>query len=270
MLIVVKAGGKVLKSNLSEIADDVKNMVCNGGDNIVFVHGGGIEVTLIAEKLGRKQRFMISPKGFRSRYTDKDTAEIYNMVMSGKINKNIVSTFQSRGVLSIGISGVDGLLLKAKRKQRIVIIDERGRKRVADGGFTGKICKVNSELLKIFIENGYVPVVSPVAVGDEFELLNVDSDRAAASIAGALKADRLVFLTDVRGVMLHGKLLEKIKLSETKDIPSKIGVGMSTKVYAAAEAVGLGVEKVIIASGLRTSPISSATKHEDGTVITRG
>jgi len=270
MLIVVKAGGKVLKSNLSEIADDVKNIVCNCGDNIVFVHGGGIEVTLIAEKLGQKQRFMISPKGFRSRYTDKDTVEIYNMVMSGKINKNIVSIFQSRGVLSIGISGVDGFLLRAKRKQRIVIIDGRGRKRVADGGFTGKICKVNSELLKMLIENGYVPVVSPVAIGDEFELLNVDSDRAAASIAGALKADRLVFLTDVQGVMLHGKLLEKIKLSETKDILSKIGFGMSTKVYAAAEAVGLGVEKVIIASGLRTSPISSAIKHEDGTVITRG
>ncbi|MEM3704266.1 MAG: acetylaminoadipate kinase, partial [Candidatus Bathyarchaeia archaeon] len=171
---------------------------------------------------------------------------------------------------SVGLSGVDGFLLKARRKEKMVIVDERGRKKVTDAGFTGKICKVNTELLKLFIENGYVPVVSPVAIGEEFELLNVDGDRAAANIAGALKADKLVYLTDVEGVIIDGKPLKKIKVSETKDLLSRIGIGMSTKVHAAVEAINLGAEEAIISSGMQKSPISSSVKHESGTVITYG
>jgi len=270
MLIVVKVGGKVLQSNLSEVAKDVKDIVCKGEDNVVFVHGGGAEVTLIAQKLGLEQKFVTSPEGFRSRYTDKDTVETYNMVMSGKINKTVVLTFQSLGIPSVGLSGVDGSLLKAKRKEKIIVVDERGRKRVVDAGFSGKICKVETGLLKLLIENGYVPVISPVAIGEKFELLNVDGDRAAANIAGALQADRLILLTDVDGVMLDGKVLERLKLSEVKGILPKIGAGMSTKIHAATEALNLGVKEAIIASGLRKSPISSSIKHESGTVIIHG
>ncbi|MEM2337331.1 MAG: [LysW]-aminoadipate/[LysW]-glutamate kinase [Candidatus Bathyarchaeia archaeon] len=270
MLIVVKAGGNVLKNNLGEIASDVGDVVHKGGNSVIFVHGGGAEVTAIAEKLGQEQKFVISPEGFRSRYTDKDTVEIYNMVMSGKINKKIVSVFQSCGVRSIGLSGVDGGLLKAKRKERMIIVDERGRKKVIDAGFSGKIHEVNSELLKLLIGNGYVPVISPVAIGEEFELLNVDGDRAAASIAGAVKADKLVLLTDVEGVILDGKVVPITKSSEIKEALPKIGAGMSTKVHAAAEALNIGVKEVIISSGLRKSPITSAIRHENGTVIVNG
>jgi len=117
MLIVAKAGGNVVKNGLSEIAKDAKEIV-DRGNSLIFVHGGGAEVTLIAEKLGKKQSFVISPEGFRSRYTDMETVEILNMVMSGKINKGIVSAFQSRGVQSVGLSGVDGCLLKAKKKEK--------------------------------------------------------------------------------------------------------------------------------------------------------
>ena len=238
MLIIVKAGGKVLKNNLSEIAANIKNIINNNENQVVFVHGGGIEVTLIAEKLGEKQMFVTSPEGFRSRYTDKNTIRIYNMVMSGKINKDVVCVFQGCGIPCI------------------------------DAGFTGKIRKVNAELLKLLIKNGYVPVISPVAISEEFELLNVDSDRVAAVIAGTLQADKLVYLTDVQGVMLNGKILKKLKLSEIKTVLSRIGAGMSTKIHAAAEALKLGAKEVIIASGMQKVPISSTINRESGTVMT--
>lgn len=270
MLIVMKIGGKVLRENLPQIVDDIKAVMGKAENKIVLVHGGGIEVTNIAQKLGVTPKFVVSPEGFRSRYTDKETIEIYNMVMSGKINKHIVSTLQSRGIQSVGLSGADGSLLKAKRKGRIVIVDERNRKKVVDGGYTGKVEEVNTQLLTILINNGYVPVIAPVAISEQFEPLNVDGDRAAAQTAGALKADKLVLLTDVEGVMLNGKPLQNINTSEAKEILSKIGPGMITKVYAAIEAINLGAKEAIIVSGLIRTPVSSAINHESGTVVTYG
>jgi acetylglutamate/LysW-gamma-L-alpha-aminoadipate kinase len=269
MLIVVKVGGDVLKWRRSpELILDIKNILSE--HKIVLVHGGGVEVTEIASKLGKRQQFVVSPKGFRSRYTDKDTVEIYAMVMAGKINKQIVSTLQTHGVHGVGLSGLDGLLIQAKRKKRIVIVDETGRKRVVDGGYTGKINEVNTQLLQLLIENDYVPVIAPVAISEEFEPLNVDGDRTAAYIAGALKADRLILLTGVQGLILDDKLVPKLTVSEVKKILPKIGGGMITKVYAAIEALKQGVGEVTISFGLETHPISSPLKHKCGTVISRG
>jgi len=268
MLIMVKVGGTTLKGeSTSELFFDLKNILSE--NRVVFVHGGGVEVTEIASKLGKEQEFVVSPGGFRSRYTDKETIKIYTMVMAGKINKQIVSTLQSQGIPSVGLSGLDGLLVRAKRKKRIIIVDERGRKRVVDGGYTGKISEVNARLLWLLIENGYVPVIAPIAISEEFEPLNVDGDRTAAYVAGALKADRLIFLTDVEGLTLNGKLVSKLKVSEVKGVLPKIGRGMITKVYAAMEALNLGVGEVIITSGLEKQPISSSLGHKCGTVISR-
>jgi acetylglutamate/LysW-gamma-L-alpha-aminoadipate kinase len=169
----------------------------------------------------------------------------------------------------VGLSGLDGLLVQAKRKKRIVIVDETGRKRVVDGGYTGKINEVNTQLLQLLIENDYVPVIAPVAISEEFEPLNVDGDRTAAYIAGALEADRLVLLTGVQGLILDDKLVPKLTVSEVKKILPKIGGGMITKVYAAIEALEQGVGEVIISFGLETHPISSPLKHKCGTVISR-
>lgn len=265
MLIVVKIGGSILNGDSSEIVSDIKNVL--SANQIVLVHGGGKEVTEIASKLGKKQEFVVSPDGFRSRYTDKETIEIYTMAMAGKINKQIVSALQSKGIPVIGLSGLDGLLVRANRKKRLVIVDERGRKRIIDGGYTGTISQVNAQLLQLLINNGYVPVIAPIATGEEFEPLNVDGDRAAAYIAGALKADRLILLTDVEGLMLNGKLVSKLSISEAKEALPKIGRGMITKVYAAMEAINQGVGEVLITSGLQKLPISSSLKHECGTVI---
>ena len=268
MIIVVKVGGSILKEETSpDFVSDIKNLLSK--NRIILVHGGGKEVTEIASKLGREQKFVVSPNGFSSRYTDRETVEIFMMVMAGKINKQIVLALQSQGIPAVGISGLDGLLLKAERKKKLIAVDERGRKRVIDGGYTGKITQVNGALLRLLLEQSYVPVVTPIAVSEESEPLNVDGDRTAAFIAGALKADGLILLTDVQGLILKGKPVPRISASEVKENLSGIGQGMSTKVHAALEALNQGIGEVLITSGLKKRPISSALKHECGTVISR-
>ncbi|MEM3357029.1 MAG: [LysW]-aminoadipate/[LysW]-glutamate kinase [Candidatus Bathyarchaeia archaeon] len=267
-MIVVKVGGTVAKDMASsELVKDIKNLISE--NKVVLVHGGGDEVTEIASKLGKEQKFVVSPEGFRSRYTDKETAEIYTMVIAGKINKQIVTVLQSNGISAVGLSGLDGSLMRANRKKKIIIVDESGRKRVIDGGYSGKISEVNLHPIQLLVENGYVPVIAPVALSEEYEPLNVDADRAAAYVAGALKADKLVLLTDVEGLIIDNKVVSKLTLSEAEKTLPKIGSGMITKVYAAMEAVNMGVSESLIAYGLGKCPVSSALKHEYGTVITR-
>jgi len=267
MLLVIKMGGSILKEGASSaLISDLKEILKE--NKAVLVHGGGVEVTEIASKLGKEQKFIVSPEGFRSRYTDKETVEIYTMVMAGKLSKQIVLALQSQGIPSVGLSGLDGALLKAERKRKLIAVDEKGRKKVIDGGYTGKINTVEAGLLLSLLENGYVPVVTPVAVSEEYEPLNVDGDRTAAFVAGALKADRLILLTDVQGLTLKGTPIQKISAIEVKEVLSSIGLGMSTKVHAALEALNQGVHEVLITSGLGEKPISTALKHEAGTVVT--
>jgi acetylglutamate/LysW-gamma-L-alpha-aminoadipate kinase len=267
MLLVIKLGGSILKEGASsELVADMKNLAKE--HKLVLVHGGGAEVTETAAKLGKEQQFVVSPQGFRSRFTDKETMEIFTMVMAGKISKQIIVALQSQGIPAVGLSGLDGSLLKAERKKRLIIIDERGRKKVIDGGYTGKINKVKVDLLELLLKKGYVPVVTPIAISEEFEPLNVDGDRTAAVIAGDLKADRLILLTDVEGLLLNEKTISKITAAEAEETLSSIGKGMSTKVHAALEALNLGVKEVLVTSGVKQQPISSALKHKTGTVMT--
>jgi acetylglutamate/LysW-gamma-L-alpha-aminoadipate kinase len=192
------------------------------------------------------------------------------MVMAGRINKEIVSTLQRYHIPGVGLSGLDGFLIRAKRKKRLVVTDDRGRKRVIDGGYTGKISEINTTLLQLLMKNGYVPIIAPIATSEENEPLNVDGDRAAAYIAGALKAERLILLTDVSGVRLEEETVPKLTLTEVEKILPKIGRGMITKIYAAREALSQGVKEVVISSGREKQPIQSALENRNGTVITHG
>ncbi len=268
MLLVVKMGGSILKEGASnDLVADLKELLKE--NQVVLVHGGGVEVTEIARKLGKDQKFIISPEGFRSRYTDKETIEIYTMVMAGKINKHIVLALEAHGINAVGLSGLDAGILQAERKKRIIEVDTNGRKRVIDGGYTGKISAVNTDLLKLLLGKGYLPIVTPIALSEESEPLNVDGDRTAAIVAGALKADKLLLLTDVQGLMLKGERIPKITASEVKEVLSSIGAGMSTKVHAGLEALDEGVSEVLVTAGTGKNPISSALKHDTGTVITQ-
>jgi [amino group carrier protein]-L-2-aminoadipate 6-kinase len=267
MLLIIKMGGSILKEGAShDLVADLKEVAKT--NKVILVHGGGVEVTEIAKKLGKEQKFIISPEGFRSRFTDKETIEIYTMVMAGKINKQIVLALQAQGISAVGITGLDAATLTGDRKAKLIAVDERGRKKVMDGGYTGKITQVNSGLLNLLLEKGYVPIVTPIALSQDFEPLNVDGDRTAGIIAGELKADRLILLTDVAGLMLKGECVPKISSTEVKEVMSSIGSGMSTKVHAAMEALNHGVKEVLVTAGTGNQPISKALKHEVGTVIT--
>ncbi|MGC8936576.1 MAG: [LysW]-aminoadipate/[LysW]-glutamate kinase [Candidatus Methanomethylicaceae archaeon] len=267
MRVVVKIGGDLLKDQSPNmpLIEDLKELVKEKG--LVIVHGGGDLVTEMAKKLGKEQRFVVSPEGFKSRYTDRETAEIYAMVMTGDINTKIVGLLHSFGINAIGLSGFDGGLLRAERKERLVIVDEQGRKRAIEGGYTGKITSVNSRLLEVLMGEGYTPVISPLAMGTKFEPLNVDGDRTTSAVAKAIRADAVVYLTDVDGVILDGKILPKISIVEVEELLKKIGVGMSTKIHAALDAVKGGVGRAIITSGFVERPIIDALQGKRGTVI---
>jgi acetylglutamate/LysW-gamma-L-alpha-aminoadipate kinase len=265
-MIVIKIGGSVVDGLHHSAVADIQSIAQN--EKLVFVHGGGKEVTAIATKLGKEQKFIISPGGVRSRYTDKETAEIYTMVMSGKINKAIVGMLVRQGINAVGIAGIDGGILKAERKKKLLIINEKGRKMIIDGGYTGKINAVDSGLIADLVDKGYVPVISPIALSEEYDFLNVDGDRAAAYVAGSIKADKVIFITNVNGLMLNEKLVTSITIDQAKAALSKIGFGMEKKVLACIEALEMEVGQAIIASGQVENPFTSAMAHRNCTVIT--
>jgi acetylglutamate/LysW-gamma-L-alpha-aminoadipate kinase len=266
MVVVVKVGDKVMGSVFSEASlNDFADATHQ--TQTILVHGGGNTVTGIAERLGVRQRFITSPDGFRSRYTDAETIQVFTMVMAGKINKEIVRHLQSRRIQAVGLSGLDGALIRAERKKKLVITDERGRKQAIDGGYTGKVTRVDSSLLRILITAGYVPVIAPIALGMDSEALNLDGDRTAAYVAGSLQAELLVLLTDVEGVSIDGRSIQQLDAKDAKQKLTNLGPGMITKVYAALEAISMGVNKVMISSGHREKPFTSAIQGQNGTMI---
>ncbi|MEK6877526.1 MAG: acetylaminoadipate kinase, partial [Thermoproteota archaeon] len=133
-MITIKIGGSVVDGLHPSTISDLKKV--SQQEKVIIVHGGGKEVTRISEALGKEQKFIVSPGGIKSRYTDKETVEIFTMVMSGKINKMIVGMLQKNGINAVGLSGVDGQIIQAERKKKLVIINEKGRKMAIDGGYT--------------------------------------------------------------------------------------------------------------------------------------
>jgi len=266
MKIVVKIGGSLMKEGVPmSMIEDVASLAPS--HQVVIVHGGGDVVTQYATKLGKEQRFVVSPDGIRSRYTDRETAEIYQMVMSGLLAKRLVSALGAAGLKSVSLSGSDGQLLQGKRKTKLVIMDDRGRKVAIEGGYTGKVVGVNAQLVDTLLSQGYVPVVSPVAAGEASEPLNVDGDRAAASVAVGIRSDAVVFLTNVDGLKLDEKLVAHLTPAEASSRLPEIGFGMQKKVMAAVEAVENGVGEAIICSGTRDGPMTKALAHDTCTVI---
>lgn len=266
MLLVVKTGGDLLKDGCPEsLMEDLAEV--SHSNQVIVVHGGGDIVTDISTKLGHPPRFVTSPKGFRSRYTDREEAQIFTMVMAGKINKELVLGLQKAGVNALGLSGLDAGLLKAVRKKQLVVIDDRGRKRLIDGGYTGKIQRVNETILNALLGMGVTPVISPVAMSEEHYYLNVDGDRTASSVAQAVNADKLILLTDVDGIHLDGSNVPHLSVKRVEETLKRIGPGMVTKVYAAVEAVRGGVKEAVIASGFKAAPVTSAINHQESTVI---
>ncbi|MFZ6026871.1 MAG: [LysW]-aminoadipate kinase [Chloroflexota bacterium] len=268
-MIVVKIGGTT-GVDFDAVTQDVAGLV-KGGQQIVIVHGGSGETNTISEQLGHPPQFVTSPSGFTSRYTDRTTLEIFAMVTTGKINTLIVERLQKLGVNAFGLSGVDGRLMEARRKEAIRIIDpQSGKQRMLRDDYTGKIENVNSGLLEMLLGGGYTPVVAPLAISFEGDALNVDADRAAAMVAGAVKAEQLIILSNVPGLLRNfpdeSSLIAHIDKNKVEASLEFAEGRMKKKVLGASEATQLGVNKVVFADGRIESPVTNALAGK-GTVI---
>ncbi len=265
--IVVKLGGTE-SVDFSAICQDAAALL-EQGQRLVLVHGGSAEANALGEALGYPSRFVTSPSGFTSRYTDRQTLEIFAMAVNGKVNTLLVEQLQGLGVNALGLSGVDGQLMCARRKASIRII-ENGKKKILRDDYTGTIERVNTVLLNTLLNAGYTPVIAPLALSEKGEALNVDADRAAAMVAAALQAETLLLLTAVPGLLSdfpdEKSLIREIPQAQLEAALEIAQGRMKKKVLGAGEALAGGVGRVIIADGRAKSPISSALAG-NGTII---
>jgi acetylglutamate/LysW-gamma-L-alpha-aminoadipate kinase len=267
-MIVVKAGGGE-GLDIDAVVTDVAQLIKNG-QQVILVHGGSHETNIISEKLGHPPRFVTSISGHSSRYTDRETLEIFLMVTAGKINKLLVEQLQQLGVNAVGLSGLDGRLLEGRRKSSLRIL-ENGKRKILRGEYSGVIERVNTQLLTTLLNAGYTPVIAPNAISYESEGLNVDGDRAGAAIAAALHADILLILTNVPGLLRdvndEDSLMTSIPQAQAEDYLDRYAEGrMKRKILGAVEAMRDGVKEVIIADGRVSEPVSRALDGH-GTVI---
>ena len=240
-IIVVKYGGNAMISEeLREtVINDIILMKCVGIEPVV-VHGGGPDISDLLKRLNHKSEFI---NGLR--YTDDVTIEVVQMVLGGKVNKNLVSLIEKFGVKAIGLCGMDGSLIKAKKLESAV-----------DLGYVGEVTEVNTDILKMAMSSGYIPVVGSVALGeDDNKAYNINADTCASKIASALKAEELILLTDVPGVMKDpsdpSTLYHSLRLHQIPKLCLEgiIKGGMIPKIDCCVEAVRMGVETAIILDG---------------------
>ncbi len=237
-IVVVKYGGNAMVNEQlkQQVMDDVV-LLWLIGIRVVLVHGGGPEITELMDRLGKKPEFV---DGLR--VTDKETVDIVQMVLAGKVNKTLVSLLSRNGGNAMGLSGMDGGLIRAKKK------DERL-------GYVGSITGINVQPVLDLLEKGYIPVISTVGCDGEGNAYNINGDTAAAWIAGALQAERLIMMTDIAGVMRDPKdpdsLIPRLTIREAEQLRSEnvISGGMIPKVECCVSALRMGVHKVIIMDG---------------------
>jgi acetylglutamate kinase len=267
-VVVVKYGGHAMGDD--KVARDFsRDMVLleQSGVNPVVVHGGGPQIGAMLAKLGIKSEFA---DGLR--VTDKATMEIVEMVLAGSINKQIVGFINAEGGRAIGLCGKDGGMVTAVKIERADAVDSNGKPR--DLGFVGDVAKVDATVLEQILGRELIPVLAPVAQGADGATYNVNADTFAGAIAGALGAKRLIFLTDVPGVLDKDKTL--IKELKVEDIPGLVADGVITggmipKVETCMYAIERGVEGVVILDGKMPHAvlIELLTDHGAGTLITR-
>ena len=253
-MLVLKIGGS-MADKVSHLASDIAQLAQS--EKFVIVHGGGPQVTALEKSLGREQTYIYSKEGFKSRHTDAQTMQNFVMAVGGGVNVSLVQTLRKAGVPAVGVCGASGILL-AKRKTLVSF--ENGKEKLIRDDYSGKITRIEPAPLQALLSAGFVPVVSPIALGEEFEALNVDGDRAAAAIGAALKAEKLVLFTDVEGFYANfpNDLVASATQSQIAEFQKKASAGMKRKLVAAGEALASGVPEVIMCSGLKERPVSSA------------
>lgn len=260
MTLVVKIGGgtgAITASIVREIAQCIAE-----GQRIIVLHGGSDLTNTLSERLGHPARMITSPSGMVSRYTDTETLHIYAMAVAGQINTELVACLQQQGIDAFGLSGVDGRLLLARRKSIVRSLTPEGRLQILRDDYTGQVEQVNNRLLQQLLDAGYTPVIAPLALGHKGERLNVDGDRAAAVVAAALKANTLVIMTNVPGLLTNPAdnttLIRTIPAEKLAECMQYAQGRMRKKLLGAQEALQNGVSRVCIGSTSLLSVLNGA------------
>lgn len=265
-MVIKVGGGKGI--DLDPITRQMARVI-ERGERVVLVHGGSHETDVLSEKLGHPARTITSPSGHVSRRTDRATLEIFEMAYCGKINKSVVEMLRRLGVDSIGLSGIDGGLWRASRKEAIRSIEE-GRVLIIRDDLSGKVESVDDGLLRLLLEAGRTPVLTPPAITDDGIAVNVDADRAAAATAVALRADELLLLSNVPGVLRDpgdpASVIESASAGGIEALREAALGRMRNKVLAAEEAIEGGVGRVVIGSALGDDAIERA-RQGAGTLL---
>lgn len=239
--IVIKYGGNAMINDelTKTVINDIILMKCIG-INPIIVHGGGPDISNTLAQMNHESKFI---NGLR--YTDEITITVAQMVLAGKVNKDLVKLIEKNGGKAIGLSGIDGSLIKAKKLTNDI-----------DLGFVGEITSVNTELLNLSMNSGYIPVVSSIAIGEnDTNSYNINADTCASKIASALKAEKLILLTDVPGVMTNpddsSTLISTLRLHQIQKltVDKVIKGGMIPKINCCVESVRMGVKKAHIIDG---------------------
>lgn len=265
--VVVKYGGHAMEGGVSEhFAQDIVLMKQTGIEPIV-VHGGGPQIGSMLNKLAIPSAFV---DGLR--VTDAAAVEVVEMVLTGSINKQIVSGINAAGGRAVGLSGKDGNLVVARKLERYKLDPQTLERKAVDLGFVGEPEKVNPEVLRMITRSDLIPVVAPIGVGRKGETFNINADTVAGAVAGAMGATRLLLLTDVEGVLdREGKLIQRLTVSEARALiaDGTISGGMIPKIETAIDAVESGVKAAVILDGRipHVLLLELFTEHGAGTMI---
>ena len=250
MTLVVKYGGNAMVDEQlkEDFARDITLMKFIGLHPVV-VHGGGPQINKVLERMGISPRFV---RGMR--FTDQETMDVVEMVLGGKVNKSIVAQINRQGGKSVGLTGKDGGLLQAEKLQIMHQPDENKPPEILDPGLVGRVTGVNSELISSLSAQGFIPVIAPVGVGAAGETFNINADLVASRVAGSLKSGRLIYITDVDGLMdARGNLVTSVDAPTVTQMirEGTISGGMIPKLEYALDALENGVEKVQIINGTK-------------------
>ena len=258
-MIVVKVGGGTSLA-IDAVVADIVSLRAKGAE-LLLVHGGAQTTNAVAAALGHPPEFVTSETGYVSRRTDRRTLEIFEMVYCGQLNKMWVEKLQRAGVNAVGLSGLDGRVFEGTRKDTLRIRVD-GRRMVLRDDWTGTVDKINVDLLKLLTGAGYFPVLTPPGSSTSGEAINVDGDRAAAMVAGAFKAEALVILSDIPGLLRafpdESSLIAEIPRAKADQFMQFAEGRMRKKVMGVVEAIEEGVGKVIFADGRVAEPITKA------------
>jgi acetylglutamate kinase len=266
--MVIKYGGHAMGDSTAarDFAHDVV-LLKQVGINPVVVHGGGPQIKAMLDRLKIPSSFV---DGLR--VTDADTVEVVEMVLAGKINKEIVTAIQAAGGKAVGISGKDGRLIEATKLTRTRRDPDSSLERVLDLGFVGEPSRINTSLLEAFRNTDIIPVIAPIGVGEAGQTYNINADTAAGAIGGALRARKLLMLTDVRGVLdAEGRCLPTLTADEARRLIADgvVNGGMIPKLETCLDAVARGVEAAVILDGRVPHAIllELFTEHGFGTQV---